>query len=61
MCRNLCHPDDVQEESEEEYTAASQQYGRYQEYSEQEYSPAQRSSPRQEVIQSSDLTLQSQV
>lgn len=47
--KNLCHPDDVQEESEEEYTAAPQQYGRYQEYSEQEYSPTQRSPPRQET------------
>ncbi|XP_066139744.1 cilia- and flagella-associated protein 410 isoform X4 [Euwallacea fornicatus] len=47
--KNLCHPDDVQEESEEEYAPASppQQY-RYSEYSEQEYCPAQRVSPRQE-------------
>ncbi|XP_066137373.1 cilia- and flagella-associated protein 410 isoform X1 [Euwallacea fornicatus] len=48
--KNLCHPDDVQEESEEEYAPASppQQY-RYSEYSEQEYCPAQRVSPRQET------------
>ncbi|XP_076267397.1 uncharacterized protein LOC143200690 isoform X5 [Rhynchophorus ferrugineus] len=50
--RTLCHPDDVQDDSEEEYPSTPPQYSqintRYQEYSEPEYSPVQRSPPRQE-------------
>ncbi|XP_076267395.1 uncharacterized protein LOC143200690 isoform X3 [Rhynchophorus ferrugineus] len=51
--RTLCHPDDVQDDSEEEYPSTPPQYSqintRYQEYSEPEYSPVQRSPPRQET------------
>ncbi|KAL1513984.1 hypothetical protein ABEB36_003315 [Hypothenemus hampei] len=47
--KNLCHPDDVQDESEEDYQPSPPpQYNRYQEYSETEYSPVQSRSPRQE-------------
>lgn len=51
--KNLYHPEEEQDVSEEEEyipPTPPQQYNRYQEYSEQEYSPpAQRSPPRQEV------------
>ncbi|XP_060526560.1 cilia- and flagella-associated protein 410-like isoform X1 [Cylas formicarius] len=49
--KTLTHPEDVQDESEEEYAPPSspQQYTRYQEYSEPEYSPVQRSPPRPET------------
>lgn len=44
--KNLCHPDDAQDESEEEYN--NTQYNRYQE-PETEYTSVQRSPPRQDV------------
>ncbi|XP_018573902.1 protein tilB homolog isoform X1 [Anoplophora glabripennis] len=51
--KNLYHPEEEQDVSEEEEYVAptpSQQYNRYQEYPEQEYSPpVQRSPPRQET------------
>ncbi|KAJ8925347.1 hypothetical protein NQ315_009177 [Exocentrus adspersus] len=49
--KNLYHPEEEQDVSEEEYEPpAQQQYPRY-EYSEQEYSPIQRSPPRQETTE----------
>lgn len=44
--KGLCHPDDAQDESEEEFP--QQQYNRYQE-PETDYTPVQRSPPRQDV------------